>query len=89
MAQLSYNLFILRVLLLSVLFFSLVSGNDIVEGIKDVNNDHHIGQLFHKDTKVNSRKLAMMLDATMHDYDNAGANPKHDPRRRPGNGRNP
>ncbi|PRQ60474.1 uncharacterized protein LOC133717976 [Rosa rugosa] len=88
MAQLRITFFILRVLLLSVLLISLSSGNNIVEGFKD-GNDHHIDHLLHKGIKVNSRKLVMMLDATMHDYDDAGANPKHDPRRKPGNGRNP
>lgn len=33
------------------------------------------------------RKL-LMPDAVL-DYDDAGANPKHDPRRKPGNGRSP
>nr|XP_011470208.1 PREDICTED: uncharacterized protein LOC101305012 [Fragaria vesca subsp. vesca] len=84
MAQLRNNFVILQVLLLSVLLISLVSGNNTVEGFKDDND-----QLLHKGVKVNSRKLFMMPDATMHDYDDAGANPKHDPRRRPGNGRNP
>lgn len=45
--------------------------------------------MFLKDGIVmNSRKL-WMLDATMQDYDDTGANQKHDPRRKPGNGRNP
>lgn len=30
-----------------------------------------------------------MMDNAFLDYDDPGANPKHDPRRKPGNGRNP
>lgn len=49
----------------------------------------HYNVLCLKGINVNTRKLVWMQDVTMHDYDDAGANPKHDPRRKPGNGRNP
>lgn len=47
--------------------------------------------MFLKDGIVISSRKLWMLDATMQDYDDTGANQKHDPypRRKPGNGRNP
>lgn len=38
--------------------------------------------------RVNVRKLLMMPN-TLLDYDDPGANPRHDPRKKPGTGRNP
>ncbi|CAL2243976.1 unnamed protein product [Prunus armeniaca] len=75
------NVFLLLLLFLSLLLIPLSSGFK-EDGIDPIH-------LLHKDGIVmNSRKL-WMLDATMQDYDDTGANQKHDPRRKPGNGRNP
>ncbi|XP_034206024.1 uncharacterized protein LOC117620042 isoform X2 [Prunus dulcis] len=77
------NVFLLLLLFLSLLLIPLSSGFK-EDGIDPIH-------LLHKDEIVmNSRKL-WMLDATMQDYDDTGANQKHDPypRRKPGNGRNP
>ncbi|PQQ04271.1 uncharacterized protein Pyn_24857 [Prunus yedoensis var. nudiflora] len=75
------NVFLLLLLFLPLLLIPLSSGFK-EDGIDPIH-------LLHKDGIVmNSRKL-WMLDATMQDYDDTGANQKHDPRRKPGNGRNP
>ncbi|BFG23538.1 hypothetical protein CerSpe_098130 [Prunus speciosa] len=75
------NVFLLLLLFLPLLLIPLSSGLK-EDGIDPIH-------LLHKDGIVmNSRKL-WMLDATMQDYDDTGANQKHDPRRKPGNGRNP
>ncbi|XP_008234707.1 PREDICTED: uncharacterized protein LOC103333614 isoform X2 [Prunus mume] len=75
------NVFLLLLFFLSLLLIPLSSGFK-EDGIDPIH-------LLHKDGIVmNSRKL-WMLDATMQDYDDTGANQKHDPRRKPGNGRNP
>ncbi|PQP95207.1 protein PSY2 isoform X2 [Prunus yedoensis var. nudiflora] len=75
------NVFLLLLLFLPLLLIPLSSGLK-EDGIDPIH-------LLHKDGIVmNSRKL-WMLDATMQDYDDTGANQKHDPKRKPGNGRNP
>ncbi|KAF3432795.1 hypothetical protein FNV43_RR23897 [Rhamnella rubrinervis] len=68
---------------LIVILIPLSSG--MVEDLKDGSNLNHYS--LHQGTgiRMNSRKL-MMAD-TLLDYDDAGANPKHDPKRKPG-GRN-
>ncbi|CAL9008890.1 unnamed protein product [Prunus brigantina] len=81
------NVFLLLLLFLSLLLIPLSSVGIVNEGFKEdgIEPIH----LLHKDgIVVNSRKL-WILDATMQDYDDTGANQKHDPRRKPGNGRNP
>ncbi|KAH0978750.1 hypothetical protein GBA52_005927 [Prunus armeniaca] len=81
------NVFLLLLLFLSLLLIPLSSVGIVNEGFKEDGIDPI--HLLHKDGIVmNSRKL-WMLDATMQDYDDTGANQKHDPRRKPGNGRNP
>ncbi|KAJ7959369.1 putative Adenosylcobalamin-dependent ribonucleoside-triphosphate reductase [Quillaja saponaria] len=58
---------------------------DLVEGFKD---SIHLTHLLYKDGfRMNSRKL-LALDAVL-DYDDAGANSRHDPSPKKKPGRNP
>ncbi|KAF5731277.1 hypothetical protein HS088_TW19G00884 [Tripterygium wilfordii] len=79
LASLTIKTFLL-VLLLVIPFYSGMS-----EGFKDgMNQNHHSLYKDEVGFEINSRKL-LMLDAML-DYDDAGPNPKHDPRRKPGTG---
>ncbi|XP_059434793.1 uncharacterized protein LOC132167785 [Corylus avellana] len=72
------------ILLLLILLIPL---SGIVEGFKDGTIPYH--SLYKDGSRMKLRKL-LELDSLL-DYDDAGANPRHDPRRKPGNGggRNP
>ncbi|CAN6564722.1 unnamed protein product [Malus baccata var. baccata] len=77
---------LLQVLYLSALLIIPLSSGIVTEGFKDGMDPIN---LFHKnDVEIISRKLRR-LHATMQDYDDTGSNPRHDPRKRTGNGRNP
>lgn len=77
---------LLQVLFLSALLILPLSSGIVNEDFKDGIDPIH---LLHKNgVRIYSRKL-WRLDAEVHDYDDAGPNPKHDPRRKPGSGRNP
>ncbi|XP_048325666.1 uncharacterized protein LOC125421289 isoform X2 [Ziziphus jujuba] len=80
--SLKINTFLLILLLLVVipLCSGMVEGSEV--GINP-NYSLHKGGI-----QVNIRKL-LVMPRTFLDYDDAGANPRHDPRRKPGNGRNP
>ncbi|KAJ7959368.1 putative Adenosylcobalamin-dependent ribonucleoside-triphosphate reductase [Quillaja saponaria] len=71
----------------SLLVFLLLIpiSSDLVEGFKD---SIHLTHLLYKDGfRMNSRKL-LALDAVL-DYDDAGANSRHDPSPKKKPGRNP
>ncbi|XP_062153838.1 uncharacterized protein LOC133862017 [Alnus glutinosa] len=73
------------VLLLLLILLIPLSGT--VEGFKDGTNPYH--SLFKGGNRIKLRKL-LEFDSLL-DYEDAGANSKHDPRKKPGNGggRNP
>ncbi|KAL9432791.1 hypothetical protein AB3S75_027747 [Citrus x aurantiifolia] len=70
-------------LLLNLLFNILLLSSGMVEGFK-INNMHSKHSL---EKDMNMRKR-LMVGAVL-DYDDAGPNPKHDPRKKPGPGGKP
>ncbi|KAM3729721.1 hypothetical protein ACB098_12G033700 [Castanea mollissima] len=73
---------------LLLLLVLLIPLSGTVEGFKDGMTPNHS---LHKDgIRVNLRKLPE-LDALLNDYEGAGPNTRHDPKKKPGNdgGRNP
>ncbi|GLT69501.1 hypothetical protein SLA2020_416490 [Shorea laevis] len=73
--------------LLLLLLILLIPLSGKVEGFKDMTNPYH--SLYKDGNRMKLRKL-LEFDSLL-DYDDAGANSKHDPRKKPGNGggRNP
>ncbi|GMY07558.1 protein PSY [Fagus crenata] len=70
---------------LLLLLVLLIPLSGMVEGFKDGMNPNH--SLYKDGIRVYLRKLPEV--ASLLDYDDAGANTKHDPRKKPGNGKNP
>ncbi|XP_010445849.1 PREDICTED: uncharacterized protein LOC104761366 isoform X1 [Camelina sativa] len=81
----------LRIKPLSLLFLILIvcsSSLAIVEGSIQIGGSkiHEISFKLYKSEEVGAKKMShrkLMFHSTA-DYDDAGPNPKHDPRRRPG-----
>ncbi|XP_010555737.1 PREDICTED: uncharacterized protein LOC104825154 [Tarenaya hassleriana] len=78
---------LLRIKTLLLLFLFLVSSSSSSSGIVEHSIDR--GGSMHeilyevKNKKVNMDHRKLMFESTL-DYDDAGPNPKHDPRRKPG-----